>query len=134
MISFTIPGPPTGKGRPRVTRSGHAYTPQKTRNAEAHVKLLAGQAMAGRPPLEGPVHVCVSVRCTVPASWPLKRRYEAEFNRIRPGKPDLDNVVKLIMDALNGVVVVDDKQVAVMTASKRYDAVAETGVEVMELI
>ena len=56
------------------------------------------------------------------------------LHNIRPGKPDLDNVVKLIMDALNGVVVVDDKQVAVMTASKRYDAVAETGVEVMELI
>lgn len=128
MIQFTIPGAPVGKGRPRMTRSGHAYTPAQTRNREAYVKLLATEAMAGAPPLDGPVSVAVEIRCAVPASWPKGRRAEALVGRIRPGKPDLDNVLKLVLDAMNGVVVLDDKQVAEAAAMKRYDVLPETQV------
>ena len=134
MISFTIPGDPVGKGRPRMTRGGHVYTPAKTRNAEAHVKLLAGQAMAGAAPIAGPVRVEIKVSCRVPDSWNKAKRAQAKANVIRPGKPDLDNVVKMILDALNGVVVVDDKQVCVIRAVKVFAPVAETTVEVEETI
>lgn len=134
MIQFTIPGAPVGKGRPRMTRSGHAFTPEKTRNAEAHVKLLAGQAMAGAPPIGGYVKLAVDVNCVPPTSWSRKKREQALLNRIRPGKPDLDNVVKLLGDSLNGVVLQDDKQIVEIVAAKRYSDVAQTHVAVTEVV
>ncbi len=130
MIAFTIPGEAVGKGRPRMTRAGHAFTPQKTRNAEAHVKLIAGQAMQGRAPIEHPVHVEIAIECLIPPSWPRKKHALAVLNVLRPGKPDIDNVVKLILDALNGIALVDDKQVASVTATKRFGQVAQTRVSI----
>lgn len=38
-IEFTVDGEPVGKGRPRFTRSGHTYTPEKTADYEQLVKL-----------------------------------------------------------------------------------------------
>ena len=38
-IKFTVPGVPVGKGRPRFTRGGHAYTPEKTAAFEEKVRL-----------------------------------------------------------------------------------------------
>ena len=133
MIAFTIPGEPVGKGRPRMTRAGHAFTPAKTWNAEAHVKLLAGQAMQGREPIAIPVHVAIEVECLIPKSWPRKRHALAVLNVERPGKPDLDNVAKLILDALNGVALVDDKQVASIYATKKFGPVAQTKVQITVL-
>ena len=46
-MKFTIPGEPTGKGRPRMTRTGHTYTPEKTVNYEALVKMAYKQASNG---------------------------------------------------------------------------------------
>lgn len=130
MIAFTIPGEAVGKGRPRMTRAGHAFTPAKTRNAEAHVKLLAGQAMQGRAPIDVPVHVDIAIDCIIPPSWPRKKHALAVLNVLRPGKPDIDNTVKLILDALNGVALVDDKLVASVKATKQFGAVAQTKVSI----
>ena len=33
-MTFTIEGQPQGKGRPRFTKSGHAFTPQATKDYE----------------------------------------------------------------------------------------------------
>jgi Holliday junction resolvase RusA-like endonuclease len=43
-VTIVIGGPPTAKGRPRMTRRGFAYTPAKTRKYEAHGRLAAQQA------------------------------------------------------------------------------------------
>jgi Holliday junction resolvase RusA-like endonuclease len=54
-VMIIIGGPPTAKGRPRMTRKGFIYTPAATRKYEAHGRLAAQQAMDGRPPITGPV-------------------------------------------------------------------------------
>lgn len=41
-ISFSVPGEPVGKGRPRFTRTGHPYTPGKTESYESLVRLAYG--------------------------------------------------------------------------------------------
>jgi Holliday junction resolvase RusA-like endonuclease len=133
MIAFTIPGEAVSKGRPRMTRAGHAFTPAKTRNAEAHVKLLAGQAMQGRAPIDVPVHVNIAIECAIPPSWPRKKHALAVLNVLRPGKPDIDNTVKLILDALNGVALVDDKLVASVSARKTFGQVPHTRVTIQVL-
>lgn len=50
--SLTIPGVPTAKARPRMTKSGHVYTPQKTVGYERMVQTLFVEK-CGQPRLEG---------------------------------------------------------------------------------
>jgi Holliday junction resolvase RusA-like endonuclease len=120
-VTVAIPGAPKGKARARVTRAGIAFTPAETRNREAFVKMLAAQEMAGRPPLEGPCELVMRAVAPIPASWPKKRQAAAMAGEIRPtGKPDLDNQIKLITDALNGVVYRDDAQIVRMAVEKVY--------------
>ena len=57
----------------------------------------------------------------IPKSTSKKKRAEMLEGRIFPTiKPDADNVAKIILDALNGVVYEDDKQVVGLLTLKRY--------------
>jgi Holliday junction resolvase RusA-like endonuclease len=124
MVSFTIPGQPVAKGRPRIgSRNGQAmmYAPEKTVNYEGVVKLFAAQAMRGRPLITGPVRLVMNVALQIPASWSGKKQRAARTGESLPtGKPDADNVIKMICDALNGVVWKDDSQVVNIDMCKRY--------------
>jgi len=122
-----------GKGRPRMTRQGHAFTPAKTRNREAHIKLCAQQAMGDRPLIEGPVRLSILATFDVPASWSKRKRSDALSCLTRPTKvPDCDNIAKLA-DALNGVVWADDKQVVELRVSKIYGSAPSTSFRVEEI-
>lgn len=124
MITITIPGTPVGKGRPRFARRGafvKTYSPEKTQNYEALVKMAAGEAMEGLTPLQGAVKIELLLYVTPPASWSNKKAMSALAGDIYPTtKPDLDNTLKGILDACNGIVWGDDKQVVQATVSKRY--------------
>lgn len=126
-VTITIPGAPKGKARARVTRAGRAFTPAETRNREAFVKMLAVAEMAGRPPIDGPCELVMRSVSEVPASWPKKRQAAALVGEVAPtSKPDLDNQIKLITDALNGVVYRDDAQLVRITAEKSFGPQALT--------
>lgn len=57
----------------------------------------------------------------IPKSWAKRKREQAAEGDICPmTKPDLDNVVKIALDALNGVAWEDDKQVVWIGARKEY--------------
>lgn len=126
-IIFTVPGQPYGKGRPRIGKVGkHArlFAPEKAVNYESMVKVLAAQAMAGRPLLDGAVEVRMDIACQIPASWSQKKQAEAVAGRVFPTtKPDIDNVEKAIFDGLNGVAWRDDVQVVDVVKRKRYGRV-----------
>lgn len=133
-LRIVIPGEMRGKGRPRFSRAGgfpRVYTDERTANMESWVRLCAVEA--GAKVLDGPVQLRVLVLSEVPASWPKKRRAAALAAVERPGKPDLDNVVKLLADALNGICWRDDKQVAEVLARKIYAEEASTVIEVAPL-
>jgi Holliday junction resolvase RusA-like endonuclease len=120
-VTIVIAGPPTAKGRPRMTREGFAYTPAATRKYEAHGRLAAQLAMAGRPPLTVPVRTEITIDLPVPASWSAKRRDGALLGRIRPTtRPDADNFVKAGLDAINAIVVSDDSLVVDLVVRKKY--------------
>lgn len=113
-------GQPRGKERPRGTRAGHFYTPEKTRSYEAALKYAAAQEMGARAPIEGPVSVELRVVVPIAASWPKKRQIAAVAGQLKPTKkPDLDNILKML-DALNLVVWVDDAQVVEARIIKSY--------------
>ena len=120
--SITIPGSMRGKQRARVTRFG-AYTPKETVAAENAIGFAA--RAAGVPVLAGPVVLSVQVVVEPPKSWPKKQRAAAiDGQRYPTVKPDLDNVVKLIGDALNGIAWNDDQQIVQVAAGKKYGPVA----------
>jgi len=122
FLSFFVPGKPTGKGRPRFTRQGHTYTPAITAAAEKMVASIASDAMieAQRKPRIGRCSVHIIATWPIPKSWPQERQSRARQNYEVPGKPDLDNIAKLILDACNGVVYEDDVQVCMLTVTKLY--------------
>ena len=135
MVSFIIPGPAMGKQRPRVAVvAGHAraYTPKETRTREGIVASLAMDAMGGKTATTEPVEVLIAIEAPIPASWSKRRRAEV-IGKPCPAKPDLDNSTKLILDAINGIVFADDKQVASLAASKIYSETPRTTVQVTEL-
>lgn len=78
---FVVPGAPVPKARARVTRGGHAFTPKRTADAELLVRQHAKQAGVQRR--VGPVRLTICF-------------YEADRRR-----RDLDNMAKLVQDALN---------------------------------
>ncbi|RYF59455.1 MAG: RusA family crossover junction endodeoxyribonuclease [Comamonadaceae bacterium] len=136
-LTFTVPGQPYGKGRPRVGRvNGRArmFTPTRTVNYEGLVAWTAQAAMAGRALFEGPVQVNMHLVCKVPASWSKKKQAQALNLEILPTtKPDIDNCVKAVFDAMNGVVWKDDVQCCSVCVAKRYGATPGVRVDVMAL-
>lgn len=115
-----IEGEMQGKKRARVTRQGRAYTPTETVNAEAWVRQCV-LSQIGSPFLVGPLSVELSVDVMIPESWSKKKRAAALAGKIMPiGKPDADNVQKLVFDALNKIVWRDDSQIVSILFCKRY--------------
>lgn len=119
-IEFFVPEI-RGKGRPRLTRNGHAFTDEKTRNYENLVKLLAMDAMekAGATVTDKPVRATINAYFEIPKSY-TKKKVQAIINgEIKPAKPDLDNIIKCI-DGCNKIIFKDDVQVYSITATKSY--------------
>ena len=109
-VNFFVPGKPQGKGRPRFSRaSGTVYTPQKTTDYENLVREC--YILAGGRKFDTPVKAYMKFLFEIPKSWSKAKRKEVLAGKIKPGKPDLDNEMKIIMDGLNGVAYKDDSQV-----------------------
>lgn len=115
MIRFTLPFDPVAKGRPRMSRHGHAYTPAKTRRFEAAVKAYAA-VFAPKEPLVGPVKLTARYYFKPPKKGPAKPHL---------GKPDLSNLSKALEDALNGMMWKDDSQITSHETEKMYDWVTK---------
>jgi len=125
-LTVTIPGTLRGKARPRVMKSGHAYTPAATVSAEAWVKQCALDQV-GQLCLEGALRVEIAIASEIPASWPKKKQAGAIGGSVYPvGRPDIDNLQKTIFDALNGVLWRDDSQIVQLQARKFYASKAFT--------
>lgn len=119
-ICFTVPGKPFGKQRPRVTRNGHAYTPKETVSYENLVRMSFVEKYPEFIPTGSPVTLAVTAVFPIPQSWPKKKVKAALAGYICPGKPDIDNVLKIIQDALNGIAYKDDAQIWNATITKSY--------------
>lgn len=96
---------------------------------------------AGNPQLEGPLLLVCEFIFDRPASHYRKGGGLKGANLLaRPGRGkfggDIDNLVKIVQDALNTVAYQDDSQIAELTAVKRYavaNEVCETRVRLEAL-
>ena len=121
FCAFSVDMKPTGKGRPRFTRAGVTYTPTATAKAEKAVAWAAKASLQGKAPTADNVGVYVEFDFEPPKSV-SKTRKAALIGKPHTKKPDIDNCLKLVMDALNGVVWQDDKQVVSVQAIKKYES------------
>lgn len=118
-IVFEIPGPPRAQQRPRATRRGDhvsVYDAPDSRNAKATVVELARAATLGAEPTADPIECRITAYWEWPRSQWRKRNPRSEA--VHAAGPDADNVAKLILDACNGVVYLDDRQVARLVVEK----------------
>ena len=127
-FSFTIPGKPFAKQRPRFARGGRTYTPKETVSFERVVGQTA--IAAGAVPIEGPVFLSIVATFEIPRSWSKARRAEA-LGQPHTQRPDVDNLQKAILDGLNRIAFADDGQVYRITSEKRWGETPSTVVEVV---
>lgn len=133
-ISFVVPGEPVAKARPRFTKNGHAYTPDRTRQYEEIVRLYAIRAMRGKKMLTGAISLSVVAFFPIPKYFTKAIREKALAGGLwHTKKPDWDNIGKIVSDALNGVVYPDDAVVSDATVAKRYSSNPRVVVTVIEI-
>ena len=123
QIFFTVPQV-SGKGRPRFARQGtfvKTYTDSKTLTYEKSIQTYAKQAMGSTSPLIGAVAAYLHIGIPIPPSYSKTRRIACINGDERPTKkPDIDNIVKAVLDGMNGIVYLDDKQVVDLHLTKVY--------------
>lgn len=126
-FSFMVLGTPVGKDRPRFRRRGdyvQTYTPKKTADWEQEIGEQVGVALArlrsqGKLtgidlPLSGRLMMSMRFNIEKPKSAPKSERHRLK-------KPDLDNLDKAVLDALQAIdFIADDKTVTDMASCKRY--------------
>lgn len=109
------------------------YDPAKSRDYKDYVRLAAGEN-APEALLEGPLGMVLHVYRTIPKSFSKKKASAAEAGEIRPtSKPDADNYLKGVKDALKGVIWRDDSQVVEVLVTKRYSARPRIEVKIKDL-
>ena len=116
LISIRLPFAAIPKGRPRATRSGHVFTPARTRTFERDVSKVLSAAYRSLP-----------VKCAVHLDFIFSFARPKKPSRPYPGRSDLDNLIKGICDSANKILFDDDSQVVSISARKQYadaDAIA----------
>jgi Holliday junction resolvase RusA-like endonuclease len=137
-VKFEVLGVPVGKGRPRFSTQGgfvRAITPEKTANYETLVRLSYQQKYSSCI-FEKNVPLLADITALFPIPKSASKKLQAKMlsGAVRPTKkPDCDNIIKAVLDALNGVAYYDDSQVVKICIRKRYDTNPRTIIEIIEL-
>ena len=139
-LKFTVMGEPCAQGRPRFSTLGgyvKAIDPAKSRNQKSYIKYLATTAakQQGWTYTYLPLYVEIIAYMGIPKSKSKKWRAAAIRGQERPTKkPDVDNLFKLVTDALSGILYNDDKQIVSCRVQKWYSEEPRTEVKIAEVI
>ena len=131
-VTFRVDGQPHAKGRPRFTCKGgfvRAYTDEKTLAYESIIRQAAQKSMGLSIPLKTALDAFIYISFAVPLSYSKKRK-EACLNGLErhTKKPDIDNVVKAVLDGCDKVIFENDSQIINLYVTKKY---GEPHVEVL---
>lgn len=119
MTVITVLGEPVAKERVRVA-GGRAFTPKRTKAYEAQV-AWEYKKQKGKFYDKEPVTVKIKLYFTPPKSTTKRELQKISTGQaMYMGKKDIDNIAKSILDGLNGVAYIDDRQVVELTISKEF--------------
>lgn len=123
VYEFEVPSKIIGKGRPRLNSyTGQVYTPTRTKDYEQLVQQYFMIKYPGYKTLEGRIKVTITAFFEIPKSTNKTLKNQMLENKISPTKkPDIDNIVKIILDAMNKMAFKDDTQITKIEVEKIYN-------------
>lgn len=130
VLNVHVFGLPVGQGRPRAFKlpSGQIrmYDPATSRDWK---RTVLAQVLERKPPspAEGPLTMDLVFELRRPKSAPKRVQHPTT-------RPDLDNLLKAIKDALRGVVYRDDSQIVALTATKKYGQAPGVAIRVAHVV
>ena len=122
IYEFEVPGKVIGKGRPRLNSyTGVVYTPTKTKDYESLVEQYFLLKYSRFKTLEGRIRVSIIAYFSIPKATKKSDINEMLVNNISPTKkPDIDNIVKVVLDSMNKFAFKDDNQITKIEVEKKY--------------
>lgn len=134
IYEFEVPGKIVGKGRPRLNSyTGTVYTPTRTKDYETLVEQYFLLKYPRFKPFEGRVQVEISANFEIPKSAKKAEKELMLENKINPTKkPDIDNIVKIVLDAMNGIAFKDDTQITKLQVEKAYATSESVSIKISE--
>ena len=123
-VQFIMQGDPVPKGRPRFRIcGGHVmtFTPPKTKDFEKSLAMAYAAENHIMFDKELPLDVYIEFGMPIPKGTSKKHAAMMAGGQEKHIKrPDIDNLVKSVLDALNGVAWEDDSQIISISAHKHY--------------
>ena len=122
VYEFEVPSKIIGKGRPRLNcYTGQVYTPTRTKEYESLVEQYFLLKYPRYKTMEGRAKVTITAYFEVPKSTSKSQKEQMLGNAISPTKkPDIDNIVKIVLDAMNKFAFKDDTQITKIEVEKLY--------------
>jgi len=134
VYEFEMIGDIVGKARPRMnTKTGRAYTPTNTKLYEYSLRQSFIIKYPYFKQIESRVKVIIIAYFGIPKSTSKKKEAEMLQEIISPTKkPDADNIVKIVLDAMNKFAFKDDTQVTKLEIEKKYDKTPRIYIKIEE--
>lgn len=134
MYEFEMIGSIVGKARPRMnTKTGKAYTPTNTKNYEYFLRQWFIRKYPNFRPIETRVKVNIIAYFDIPKSTSKKKEEDMLAGNISPTKkPDIDNIIKIVLDAMNKFAFKDDTQVVELNVKKQYAETSKIYIKIEE--
>ena len=134
IYEFEVFGSIVGKARPRMnTKTGKAYTPTKTKLYEYGLRQWFLMNYPNFKPIESRVKVTIIAYFEIPKSTSKKKEEGMLNGNISPTKkPDIDNIIKIVLDAMNKFAFKDDVQVTKLEIEKKYDKIPRIYIKIEE--
>lgn len=133
VIKIDYPGEPHSQTRHRHTSRGgfvRTYDP-KSKDKEQFVTYV--QDNYGFEKMEGMIQASIVANFSIPKSYSDKKT-NTLHNQFRPKKPDVDNIAKFYLDALNGIAYNDDSQIICLEVTKKYSKMPSTSILLQEVL
>lgn len=136
-VKFKVLGEPKGKQRPRFySNRGRnvVYTPKQTTEYEQKIRVSYKRLLSEKIPKGTPLEINITALFSIPKKFNKEQRQNALNGKIMPTKkPDGDNVIKIVLDALNDTAYVDDSQVCGINFVKKYGEIPQIIIEIREI-
>ena len=122
IYEFEVPGKVIGKGRPRLnTYTGIIYTPTKTKDYETLVEQYFLLKYPRFKAFENRIKVKIVAYFGIPKTTKKSEINQMLEDNISPTKkPDIDNIVKVVLDSMNKFAFKDDNQITKIEVEKKY--------------
>ena len=136
MIEFTIPGNPKPQQRHRVARNGRMYDPSSKDKKQTWLQIALH---CPKLPLAGDISIKLVFTMERPKNQYRTGKYKHllkdNVSEYHSYKPDLDNMVKLICDVIQGKdrMICDDSQICMLQAEKVWGFAGKTEVVIEEI-